>query len=1411
MGKTEVTEESLECASVTSSLGKKPFSLITIFTGRRIPPIPTEKPESAEEKANFLSKLTWQWLSPLLKTGYLRNIEREDLYKVREKQSAAVIQATLESNLEKQYQKYHARLLKKGLSEEEAHLQLQDSAKPLVLALNQTFFWKFWLAGVFALIRDLCGIASAMVSRVLIEYVQDRYNYQGTSREPKVGRGIGPSIGLFLLAVGTTFFFNHMYYNVKMVGAQARAALVATIYNKSTRLSAKGRAQYTTGKITNLAAIDAHRVDLCCESFHYITIFVPVVGCAIAVLVINLKVAALVGIATMVVLIFVVAGITIFSMKLRAIIVKLTDKRVTYIREALQSIRIIKYYGWEVPYCEKIKNVRLEETKNYAKMGSIRGTAIGMFQALPILAGALSFITYAALGHGTDPARMFSSLTLFNLLLPALAVLPQALQAAGDARVALRRIQRFLGAEESTPTTVFDPSLESTDDAVVVEDASFIWPEVIDDKSDREKAKEAKKEEKEKKKAEKEAKKAAKKNKGVVVEEKEVDEEKGEESSGSEKETLKTTFKGFNNLSFKIKRGDFVVVTGPIGSGKSSLLAAITGSMMLTAGSVRVSSNEWIGCLEPWIQNATVRDNIVFGREFDSEWYRTVITACQLSQDLKIMTHGDNTMIGERGITVSGGQKARINLARAIYGNPEIIIMDDVLSAVDARVGAGIVDDCLRGLAKTSTRILATHQLSVLPKADHVIFMDAEGQFHMGTYQELEAGNPQFKALLAAGSMAKKEKEVTTVDESEVVIEGDLDEDDDFEDAADSISILADATQELQKVTTTTSAFEENDDMMEEEERMRDAVGLHVYWQYFRQANPSRAKVMFFIGSIFISMIIIAFLFVFTSVWLSFWTGDRFHASRSFYTGIYIMLGVLLLIAVAGYMIVNEVNSAMAARNLHNHALDSVFAARTSFFDTTPQGRIINRFTRDTDSLDNELAMRLTMLFFGVSSFFSNFLLTCVYVPYVTLVLVPVGFVFYVSLGYYRKSAREVKRIDSIERSHMMSVFNESISGMPVIIMYKAQHRLMKKLQGTLDDMDSAYFLTAANQRWLSLRLDGLGSLVVLVATILVSVGVFHLTPSNMGLIISAASFIPEVMSMVAQAVAELENCMNATERILYYKDNIPAEAAREVEGTELDQRPNWPEKGAISFKDVSMRYRDGLPYVLKSLSVDFEGGYKIGICGRTGAGKSTILQTLYRIVELAEGSITVDGVDISTIGLHQLRSQLSIIPQEPVLFLGTIRSNLDPLEQYSDAELWGSLRRSGLLDEGETEGKFHLDQKVEADGSNFSLGERQLLTLARALLRNTKILVLDEATSNVDYKTDKLVQETISREFGHCTILCIAHRLRTIAKYDRILVLESGEINQYDTPWNLYNEKEGIFRGMCDTSGLNETDFNKS
>lgn len=1345
---------------------------------------------------------------------------------MRTKNSAEVVQTRLEANLAKHYSKLRSKLIKKGMSEKEAELKLEDSAKPLVYALNETFFWKFWLAGVLALIRDLCGIASAMVSRVLIEYVQDRYLYHDTPQAPKVGRGIGPSIGLFLLAVGVTFFFNHWLYNVKMVGAQARAALVAVIYSKSTKLSAKARATYTTGKITNLAAIDAHRVDLAAETFHYITIFVPVVGCAIAVLIVNLHVAALVGIATMLVLIVAVAGITIFSMRIRAKIVKLTDKRVTYIREALQSIRIIKYYGWEAPYLAKIKSVRLDETQNYAKMGAIRGTAIGMFQALPILAGALSFITYAALGHGTDPARMFSSLTLFNLLLPALAVLPQALQAAGDARIALRRMHRFLRAEEASPTTVYDPELDSEcpGQAIVVENASFEWPEVVDDKSDKEKLKEDKDA---KKKAKKDAKTKAK-TKGAVEETKEgsgseAGSENEKSSAGSgEPKSAKTTFKGFKNLSFSIPRGEFVVVTGPIGSGKSSLLAAMTGSMFMVDGSVRVSSPDWIGCLEPWIQNATVRDNIVFGRKFDSDWYRTVVTACQLSADLKIMSHGDSTMIGERGITVSGGQKARINLARAIYGNPAILIMDDVLSAVDARVGAGIVDECINGLARQATRVLATHQLSVLPKADRVVFMDAEGVFHMGTYEELREGNQQFKLLLAAGST---QKTALPADDNAGgdKEEGDSIESDEFEssrDYSDTASILADAALEVkrlethssvvQKVVTTASQFEENDNMMEEEERMRDAVGLHVYWQYFRHASAKKSAVIVFLTAIFLSMILIAFLFVFTSVWLSFWTGDRFHASRSFYTGIYIMLGILLLISVSLYMIINEVNSAKAARNLHNHALESVFAAKTSFYDTTPQGRIINRFTRDTDSLDNELAMRLTMLFFGVTSFFSNFLLTCVYVPYVTLVLVPVGFVFYISLGYYRKSAREVKRIDSIERSHMMSVFNESISGMPVIIMYKAQDRLMAKLQQTLDDMDSAYFLTAANQRWLSLRLDGLGSLVVLVATILVSVGVFNLTPSNMGLIISAASFIPEVMSMVAQAVAELENCMNATERILYYKENIPSEAASHVDGSELDQRPLWPERGAISFRNVSMRYREGLPLVLKSLSVDFQGGHKIGICGRTGAGKSTILQTLYRIVELAEGSISVDGVDVASIGLHQLRSQLSIIPQEPVLFLGTIRSNLDPLEQYSDAELWGSLRRSGLLEENETEGKFHLDEKVEADGSNFSLGERQLLTLARALLRNTKILVLDEATSNVDYKTDRLVQETISREFAHCTILCIAHRLRTIAKYDRILVLESGEINQYDTPWNLYNEEKGIFRGMCDTSGLEVDDFQK-
>jgi ATP-binding cassette, subfamily C (CFTR/MRP), member 1 len=422
---------------------------------------------------------------------------------------------------------------------------------------------------------------------------------------------------------------------------------------------------------------------------------------------------------------------------------------------------------------------------------------------------------------------------------------------------------------------------------------------------------------------------------------------------------------------------------------------------------------------------------------------------------------------------------------------------------------------------------------------------------------------------------------------------------------------------------------------------------------------------------------------------------------------------------------------------------------------------------------------------------------------------VPLLLLFVFSAGYYRASAREMKRFESVLRSIVFAKFSEGLSGTACIRAYGLQNRFVIDLRKAIDEMDSAYFLTFSNQRWLSVRLDVIGNLLVFTTGILVVMSRFNISPSISGLVLSYILSIVQMIQFTVRQLAEVENGMNATERLHYYGTELEEEAP--LHTVEVDK--SWPQRGEIIFDDVQMRYREGLPLVLQGLSMHVKGGERIGIVGRTGAGKSSIMSTLFRLVEISGGSITIDGMNISKIGLADLRSRLAIIPQDPTLFRGTIRSNLDPFHEHTDLELWSALRQADLVSDeasldDKSPGRIHLDGVVEEEGLNFSLGQRQLMALARALVRNSQIIVCDEATSSVDMETDDKIQRTIATGFKGKTLLCIAHRLRTIINYDRICVMDQGTIAELDTPSALY-EKGGIFRGMCDRSGIRREDFN--
>mgnify|MGYP002622399680 CR=1 FL=1 len=751
-----------------------------------------------------------------------------------------------------------------------------------------------------------------------------------------------------------------------------------------------------------------------------------------------------------------------------------------------------------------------------------------------------------------------------------------------------------------------------------------------------------------------------------------------------------------------------------------------------------------------------------------------------------MLPNHDQTEIGERGITISGGQKQRLNIARAIYFDADIVLMDDPLSAVDAHVGRHIFDNAILGLLKDKCRILATHQLWVLNRCDRIIWMENGRIQAIDTFDNLMKNSEGFRQLMETTAVEEKEKGQAVV--------------------AKAPGEDADEGNKKRK---------KGKGLMQAEERAVSSVPWSVYSAYVKASGTLLNAPI-----VLILLILSQGANIVTNLWLSWWTADKFGYSMGVYIGAYAGLGVGQAVLMFAFMVSLSIYGTTASKNMLRNAVTRVLRAPMSFFDTTPLGRITNRFSRDVDVMDNNLTDAMRMYLFSIGGIVSIFALTIAYFYYFVIALVPLFILFLFATGYYRASAREVKRMESVLRSVVFAKFSEGLSGVASIRAYGLRDRFVADLRRAIDDMDAAYYLTFSNQRWLSLRLDMIGNALVFTTGILVVTSRFSVNPSSAGLVLSYILAVVQMIQFTVRQLAEVENGMNSVERLLYYGTQLEEEAPLKT----IDVRPTWPEKGEIVFDNVQMRYRAGLPLVLQGLTMHIRGGERIGIVGRTGAGKSSIMSTLFRLVELSGGHITIDGIDISTIGLQDLRSRLAIIPQDPTLFRGTVRSNLDPFGEHSDVELWEALRQADLVSpdgsptapspdsnhNNAKEGRIHLDTLVEEDGLNFSLGQRQLMALARALVRNAQIIVCDEATSSVDMETDDKIQATIASAFKGRTLLCIAHRLRTIIGYDRICVMDKGRIAEMGTPWELW-EKGGIFRGMCERGGIREVDIKRA
>uniref|UniRef100_A0A8C8MFZ8 Cystic fibrosis transmembrane conductance regulator n=1 Tax=Oncorhynchus tshawytscha TaxID=74940 RepID=A0A8C8MFZ8_ONCTS len=812
------------------------------------------------------------------------------------------------------------------------------------------------------------------------------------------------------------------------------------------------------------------------------------------------------------------------------------------------------------------------------------------------------------------------------------------------------------------------------------------------------------------------------------------------------------------NLSLTVKSEQLVAVIGPVGAGKSSLLSAILGELPHDKGVLKVKGQLTYASQQPWVFPGTIRSNILFGKALHPQKYEKVLRACALKRDMELLPDGDLTVIGDRGATLSGGQKARVNLARAVYQDADIYLLDDPLSAVDAEVGRHLFEQCICGILKNKPRILVTHQLQYLQAANQILVLKEGHMVARGTYSELQRSGVDFTSLLKREEEGPQAPGVET--ESRSPCSRTLSQNSEVSHTT-SIRSVKDGTEQLPTVV--------------EESRSEGTIGVGLYVKYLKAG----ANILVLIGVVLLQFLAQA-AYILQDWWLAYWAGEQEklnvngtvtvqngvnvteQLNLDFYLGIYAGLtGATLIFGFARSLVMFNV-LVKAAQSLHNRMFNSILRTPVRFFDVNPIGRVLNRFSKDIGQLDAALPwtfvdfIQIFLQIIGVVAVAASV------IPWILIPLVPLVIVFLFLRRYFLQTSRDVKRLESTTRSPVFSHLSSSLQGLWTIRAFRAEERF----QNTFDAYQDLHSEVEAG---------------------------------SVGLALSYAVTLMGMFQWGVRQSAEVENMMTSVERVVEYTE-LESEAPWE---TQKRPPPEWPSQGLITFDRVSFSYSSDGPVVLKDMKAMFRPKEKVGIVGRTGAGKSSLVSALFRLAE-PEGRIYIDGVLTSEIGLHDLRQKMSIIPQDPVLFTGTMRKNLDPFSQHTDEDLWNALQEVQLKSVVE-----ELPNKMETvlaeSGSNFSVGQRQLVCLARAVLRKNRILIIDEATANVDPRTDELIQKTIRDKFRECTVLTIAHRLNTIIDSDRILVLDAGQIHEYDEPYTLLQNHDGIFFKMVQQTGRQE------
>ncbi|KAI8328920.1 hypothetical protein BC941DRAFT_444086 [Chlamydoabsidia padenii] len=1375
-----------------------------------------------EADASILSWACFQWVNPLVVYGYKNPVKRTDIYALTYNHLARFT-----------YQEF-------------TDTKKWTARKNLLRRMYSANKGSIWAQFIFS--------TGAVIISYLNPYFQQRFlEYIEQPNGQPIKTAYTYILGMFTVSLAKLLCNNIQLYAGRRWNVRTLCMLDAEIYEKTLKrkdMSGKvdnqkdgegNESVSSTGKITNLMSLDADRVgDL--PSYIFMFYNAPVeLAIAITYLYYLLGMAAFVGLGVMIVF-FPVTWLLIKRIgKNYEALSSAKDRRNELVNELLQGIRMIKYFAWENRWEERVSEARSKEVNKLIWVVTYDVLLNIAFLSVPVLVTASSFIWYTKVsGNQLTASVVFVSITLFDMLRAPLVLIPDSVTTFTECYISLKRIVSYLEEPEigdgilNEATKVPEGvSVEQVIARTGFEESTFQWHAgTPTDKKDNDK---------------------------LTAEAPEVSATSNGNSTASstsngvpEEATLAESIEPVSRSfslqipAFDFPIGELSIVCGPTGCGKSSFLNALLGEMDIVSGRVFLPSKNKVitdqpydlveensglhvdgvayVAQQPYLQHASIRDNILFGQPFDPVRYKKVLHQCALIKDLNVLTDGDQTEIGEKGISLSGGQKQRVSLARAVYSFAKTILLDDCLSAVDSHTAKHIFHHCITGdLLKGRTVILVTHHVRLcLPGAYYLVKLE----------KGVVAGHGHVSELAESGQLVKLLGEEAV---------GSNDEGNSGDDDNDNHSVVDDEDYDISRSTAVNK-------LVAEEESAEGHVKYDVYKTYLRACGgwPFWVTLIF---SYFISR-----FFTFAeNWWLRIWaaayaepvkeqfvaTGQTVFGYTTFQTlrhyaqevdvNYYICIYLALCMSFVVFDTLRSVllywGSIRGARVLFDALLIRIIRAPSRFFDTTPVGRILNRFGKDVTTVDLRMARSASILLECCTGLIQSILVISLITPQFLIMAILVSGIYFLIGIYYLRVSRDLKRLNSVSRTPIYSLFSESLAGVTTIRAFGRQHKFVLTMYDKLDSYVAPFYLLWMTNRWLYCRMEFTGAFVTLSVGAFILLNIDHIDAGMAGIsLFYAYTFLMNVYWFIRQ-YTQVEMDLNSVERVQEYLE-IDQEAPAIVDG----RRPPaaWPTTAAIQVDDLEIRYAPELDPVIRGISFDIRSHEKVAVVGRTGSGKSTLALSFFRFLEPSRGSITMDGIDICNIGLQDLRSKITIIPQEAVLFSGTLRSNLDPFDEHDDSEIWESLVRSNLCsgppvkktqdtttdsssssqdieDTNKSDSSsviYSLDQQISDGGSNFSQGQRQLLCLARALLKNSKLIIMDEATASVDFDTDRKIQETIRSEFGESTLICIAHRIRSIIDYDRVLVLDQGKIIEYDSPWALLQNRSGIFRSMCEKSG---------